>query len=276
MAGKTADPFVKVSYDSGSDGDIESDVDPSDDGPSGTEVEELENKSNGLVENGNKKSTAVGWADAMTKILQKQIPKSKPVILAKAKTDKQIYLNKRTIENKTDVDSDLAVDSKNKAVTRTVKEKIREEQAEIRERKLKKRLWEEMNRVKPDILEKEKERSLQRIAQRGVVQLFNAVRKQQKDLEDKLKEAGSTEGKREKVMKSVTPGAFLDVLKGTESSKGAKKGDSKKAKMELDVPTTEPESPSWKVLRDDFMMGAKMKDWDQKADSDDNDDNEKS
>lgn len=51
---------------------------------------------------------------------------------------------------------------------------------------------------------------------RGVVQLFNAVRKQQKDVEDQLTEAGSSIRKKDKIMKSVTKGAFLDLLKGTK------------------------------------------------------------
>ena len=53
---------------------------------------------------------------------------------------------------------------------------------------------------------------------RGVVQLFNAVKKQQKMIEDKLKEVGSSERKRDQVMKSVTKGAFLDMLKGSNTS----------------------------------------------------------
>ncbi len=47
------------------------------------------------------------------------------------------------------------------------------------------------------------------------MQLFNAVRKQQKSLEEKLKEVGSSELKRDKVLKSVSKGDFLDILKQT-------------------------------------------------------------
>ena len=53
---------------------------------------------------------------------------------------------------------------------------------------------------------------------RGVVQLFNAVRKQQKDIDEKLSQVGSSIRKREKVMKSVSKGAFLDMLKGTNAN----------------------------------------------------------
>lgn len=50
------------------------------------------------------------------------------------------------------------------------------------------------------------------------MQLFNAVKKQQKVIEDKLKEVGSSEFKREKVMKSVNKGQFLDMLKSKSSN----------------------------------------------------------
>ncbi len=53
---------------------------------------------------------------------------------------------------------------------------------------------------------------------RGVVQLFNAVKKQQKDIDEKLNEVGSSVRKRDKVLKSVTKGAFLDMLKGPTSA----------------------------------------------------------
>ena len=46
------------------------------------------------------------------------------------------------------------------------------------------------------------------------MQLFNAVRSQQRSLEEKLKDAGASERKREKVMESITKGKFLDMLKG--------------------------------------------------------------
>jgi hypothetical protein len=56
------------------------------------------------------------------------------------------------------------------------------------------------------------------VAYRGVVQLFNAVRQQQKTLESQLKDAGSSEVKRDKVMKSLDKRAFLDILMGRSCS----------------------------------------------------------
>jgi hypothetical protein len=56
------------------------------------------------------------------------------------------------------------------------------------------------------------------MARRGVVQLFNAVRQQQKSLESQLNEAGSSERKRDKVMKSLNKQAFIEILRGHSHS----------------------------------------------------------
>lgn len=112
--------------------------------------------------------------------------------------------------------------------------------------------------MKPNILEKDRERTLAKIATKGVVQLFNAVRAQQKDIDKKLKEAGPLEVRKEKVMKSIDKRAFLDVLMG-EKSQPVEESGNEVNKRESERKT---ENSTWSVLRDDFMMSAKMKDWD--------------
>ena len=69
---------------------------------------------------------------------------------------------------------------------------------------------------------------------RGVVQLFNAVKKQQKLVEDKLDDVGKSEYKKDKVMQSMTKGKFMDVLKGTSSTRGGGSTDGRvKAEVRL-------------------------------------------
>ncbi|KAJ8946423.1 hypothetical protein NQ314_008905 [Rhamnusium bicolor] len=63
------------------------------------------------------------------------------------------------------------------------------------------------------------ERTLQKIATKGVVQLFNAVKMQQNEISEKLKEAGPLEVRKEKVLKDLDKRAFLDVLMGAKSQK---------------------------------------------------------
>lgn len=53
---------------------------------------------------------------------------------------------------------------------------------------------------------------------RGMVQLFNAVRKHQKNMDEKMKEVGGSERKRAKLLSSVSKKDFIDVLRGTEST----------------------------------------------------------
>ena len=52
---------------------------------------------------------------------------------------------------------------------------------------------------------------------RGVIQLFNAVRKYQTDMEEKLKEA-KTETKKERLYKNIDKGKFLEMINRDEKS----------------------------------------------------------
>jgi hypothetical protein len=62
------------------------------------------------------------------------------------------------------------------------------------------------------------EKHLKRLATKGVVQLFNAVNKQQKEIKTKLDDAGSSETKRSKIIGSVDKRQFLEMLKGQNVS----------------------------------------------------------
>ncbi|XP_069464682.1 RRP15-like protein [Ambystoma mexicanum] len=180
-----------------------------------------------------------GWADAMAKILNKKTPDSKPIILLKNKKLQQ------------------------------EKEKEQQEKLEKRRQLDKKREWEMMCRVKPDVVkDRETERNLQRIATRGVVQLFNAVRKHQSNIDEKVKQAGRSESKRAKLISSVSKRDFINVLRGKEQSK-ALQSETKRTPKSKTITVKSEAGPEWNILRDDFMMGASMKDWDKKSDDDD-------
>lgn len=72
--------------------------------------------------------------------------------------------------------------------------------------------------MKPNILEKDRERLLSKIATKGVVQLFNAVRNQQKTLAKDLDRNDISENKKEKILKKFDKRAFLDTLMGQSKS----------------------------------------------------------
>ena len=126
-------------------------------------------------------------------------------------------------------------------------------------------------RSKPDtVRDRARERRLAKVATRGVVQLFNAVREQQKSIKSQLDVAGKSTVKRDKVFKSIDKEGFLEVLSGNKRRLEKSVG---RGSVAVKVPKTEikeeEDESSWKILRDDFMMGAKMKDWDKEG-SDDN------
>lgn len=122
-------------------------------------------------------------------------------------------------------------------------------------------------RVKPNVLEKDREHKLTKIATKGVVQLFNAVKTQQKDLSTKLKEAGPLEVKKDKVLKNLDKRAFLDTLMGEKSQKLEDSTVTKESINSNNQFDAEENNTTWGVLRDDFMMGAKMKDWDKELEN---------
>jgi len=73
-------------------------------------------------------------------------------------------------------------------------------------------------------------------------------------------------------MKNLDKDAFLDVLSGKNKSAAVnnskvsiQNGHHKKPKIE----EKEDDSGTWSVLKDNFMMGAKMRDWDKESDSGD-------
>lgn len=87
---------------------------------------------------------------------------------------------------------------------------------------------------------------------------------QQKDVIKKLEEAGPLEVRKEKVLKNIDKRAFLDVLMGEKSQKVDEHIEATKTENISKVTDS-----TWSVLKEDFMMGAKMKDWDKELDIED-------
>lgn len=212
-----------------------------------------------------------GWADSISKILKSNKPKKKKtLVLSKAKKLTDVpktqskpvgfqvetvdgVVKEEKIEFKTDIDFKLI---KKKVICFPVFSNVLE--CIFQKRELPK------IRVKPNILEKNREKTLQKIATKGVVQLFNAVKMQQKDVNKKLEEAGPLEVRKERVLKSIDKSAFLDVLMGEKSQKVDKLIEGSKNKSIANVPDS-----TWSVLKEDFLMGAKMKDWDKELEMED-------
>ncbi len=105
-----------------------------------------------------------------------------------------------------------------------------------------------MCRVRPDITQRAREKALVKTATRGVVQLFNAVREQQKNLRTRLKEAGSSR-KREKVLKSLDKEGFLDLLEGKVPSQPVSKKPKLEVKKEEAEDNEDDGQATWNALR---------------------------
>ncbi|KFB36162.1 hypothetical protein ZHAS_00003224 [Anopheles sinensis] len=120
-------------------------------------------------------------------------------------------------------------------------------------------------RVRPTIGDYERERTLRKVATKGTVQLFNAVRKQQKEVNRKLEEAGKLEYKREKVLKSLSKKEFLDALMNGPRAKSelvdnlVKKEEDEDVDEDVksEVDSDEEPKSTWGPLRADFLTGKK-------------------
>merc|ERR1712106_748933 len=195
----------------------------------------------------------VGWADAMAKVLAMGKNSEKAVsVLSKAKKDN---VKEKTVKTGDNVGSD----------GEEVEEEVEKKYEPLALRKARKREVDSIGRRMPDVLERNAEKALSKIATRGVVQLFNAVREQQKDLKTKLKDAGGIFRRQEKVFKTIDKNSFVEILTGKPISKALDEPAVKKPKTEVKNENEENQS-TWNILRDDFMLGAKMRDWDKESD----------
>lgn len=178
-----------------------------------------------------------GWADAMARVLKSKKPKkSRSIILSRAK---KLNENAKSVNEKASFEA------------RDVSQEVSSlnEQHPRRKREMLSKC-----RVKPSIGDRDRERRLNRIATRGMVQLFNAVRQHQQNLDCQVKER-----KKDKLVKSLDKRAFLDILMGHSQSESL--GSS--VKLEADIKEEGEEQLTWPVLHDDFMIGtARLKDWD--------------
>merc|ERR1719192_370019 len=200
-----------------------------------------------------------GWADAMAKVLAMGKNSTKPVsVLSKAKKGN----SKKRKSSDGEGSSDSEPEPEKKLEPLAV-------------RKAKKKEVDSIGRKIPNVLERNSEKVLSRTATRGVVQLFNAVRDHQKDVKTKLKDAGGSFRKQEKVYKNLDRKSFIEMLSGKSASdqRGRASGESqavKKQKLEAEgsatTTTSTTESSSWNILREDYMLGAKLKDWDKDSD----------
>lgn len=223
-----------------------------------------ENQSEGDDENeGN-----AGWANAFAKTLQQEKPKNKKyLVLSKAKklTDQkeQSDSDKKLTFEIDDDGQEEKEDAKPAINTEDLKPTNNELELAMIERKERNNKLQQL-RVKPASMDRERERSFKRIATKGVVQLFNAVRSQQRDLVNRLEKAGPLDHKRDEVLNNINKKQFLDMLMGGKQAKSENIDNA--VKNEKNPQGGESKPSQWSVLRDDFMTSKKLNHWDQEDD----------
>ncbi|XP_046971749.1 RRP15-like protein [Vanessa cardui] len=249
VAEKMSKPTLKVSV-----SNSESSSEEAEDSEYEAEVSDDANDENS--ENNNSDDELIlkneGWADSISKILGSNKPKNKKtLVLSRAKKLADVVKKEKEEKPAFEIVGEQPIEEK---------PEVKENKVDVEPPPAKKKKCEKSSvRMKPNILEKDRERLLAKIATKGVVQLFNAVRNQQKTFETDLNK-NLPEGKKEKILKKFDKRAFLDTLMG-QSKSIVVEDQTKPLKDELKAE----DKPRWNALRDDFMMGAKMKDWDKEV-----------
>jgi len=124
---------------------------------------------------------------------------------------------------------------------------------------------------------------------RGVVQLFNAISTQQKTIRTKLRNTKKSEFAKDKVLsqtKDIFDSALTKSKREQNQIPSGLSGDVKikeesdddnstrKRKSNGNHSSSSAKKPAWTALQDDFMLDAKLKDWDKESSSSSGSDSE--
>lgn len=193
-----------------------------------------------------------GWANAFANILKQSKPKEKSyLVLSKAKklADKKAADAKAIKPPSFEIEQGSEIKQESSDEDKPTAEEL-EELALISNRKERNNKLLQL-RVKPSVMDRDRERTFKRIATKGVVQLFNAVRSQQIDLVDKLEKAGPLDHRRDAVLNNINKRQFLDVLMGGKRAQSENiDNDVKDEDVKDEDGDDAPGKPSqWSVLR---------------------------
>ena len=206
------------------------------------------------------------WAATMAKLLKQKDTET----LSKAKKDKEIEKKKEKPTYKFEIvgESGEKKDEERPDDKKLVAELIRQKLAQKKERK---KTILGLRQI-PAVGDYEREKTLKKIATKGCVQLFNAVRAQQKDITKKLQEAGKLESKRDKVLKNINRKEFLNALMSGPRAKSEFVDNLVKDELKDEVKSEEDESDdeksTWSALKPGFLTGKKSG-WDKEDEEDD-------
>jgi len=213
-----------------------------------------------------------GLGAVMSSILKTQ--KKTGVILSKAKKDYEVRQKERGSD---DDEFEVVEEGGNiKKVKKDIKNKEPATSTRIETEKeimLRRKEWENMNRMWPDVqADREKERKLRILATQGVVQLLGAIDKHAKSVNKKLSEARG-ELQRDKVLETTGKEAFMEVLRQEGEKVNKSNSQTSEIKTEMKEEPDErisllPEAkkPKWGVLADNFYKEPTLDGWDKESD----------
>jgi len=173
-----------------------------------------------------------GMADVISKVLNQRI-KSKNPVLAKRKTKIMKDIEATELEEKT--------------VKETAKERRKKRQQQL---------------SIPDHTTMDYERQLRKIGTRGVVTLFNAIAKHQREIAALRDENGSDND--ELATQNLSKNAFIEMLKTSKNPNSITKTMKQQQKQKK---TEENEKSKWAAVQDDYLMKSNFKDWDKESDN---------
>jgi len=246
------------------------------------EIQSSENENESFDEQGNSEDSDAnevdgtgnsGWANTFANVLRQSKPKDKSyLVLSKAKklADKKGAQEKSAKSFTFEIDQNFEVKPESSDDEKPTQDEL-EELALIANRKERNNKLLSL-RVKPSVMDRERERTFKRIATKGLVQLFNAVRAQQRDLVDKLDQAGPLDHRRDAVLNNINKREFLNVLMGGARAKSENVDNPvKNEDVKEEVSAVAGRPSQWSVLRDDFMTNRKLSSHWNNEDEDDED-----
>ncbi|KAH8310669.1 hypothetical protein KR044_002476 [Drosophila immigrans] len=225
-----------------------------------------------------------GWANSMLKVLETTKAAPQKAVLSRAK---KLTATKAQQGKRAKKDFDFELDGAE------VKQEEKKPDVKPDESALNAELTKQQRknvplqlRMKPNFRDIERERNLRKVATRGTVQFFNAVRIQQKDIQQQLVEAGPLDSRQDAVLNNIDKRKFLDVLMSGKRAKSSlidnavKKEEQETDSDDDDATDDEEQSGSakkkkeWNVLREDFMTNKKIKHWDEEDEEEQEEDNQ--
>ncbi|CRK90622.1 CLUMA_CG004324, isoform A [Clunio marinus] len=212
-----------------------------------------------------------GWAGSMAKVLSSD----KSGVLSKAKKVEDVAKKKEKKSYTFEIEGETKAEDDEEKPDQKALERALEKRRHRERRENKLRVF--SLRLKPSVIDLDRERTFKKIATRGVVQLFNAVKNQQSEITQKLQNT-KLESKREEIIRSAdNKKKFLDNLMTGPRAKSEFVDNliknEKKEETSSDEEEENEKESNWSALRNDFMTGKKIG-WDKDDESDDEVSNE--